>query len=177
MRLRAEKNQLRGQCPACGGADGREISINTKLKSFHCHSAKQGGSLIDLAAHILGCEFRDAAEHLQKMFGQCPMRSTSSKMTKKSEDEAGMEKGRSGESFPDRPHPRVSVRCSHFPDIPAPFPSARPGLPTTRAGTLRSRLRTGRRNYETWTSVFTIQQPVTIIKVMNVAATALTIMR
>jgi hypothetical protein len=74
LKLRAEKGQLRGQCPACGGKDGREISINTKLKSFYCHSAKRGGSLIDLAAHIMGCDFRDAAEHLQKMFGQRPTR-------------------------------------------------------------------------------------------------------
>ena len=74
LRLRAEKGQLRGQCPACGGKDGREISINTKLRSFYCHSAKQGGSLIDLAAHIMGCDFRDAAQHLQRMFGQCPTR-------------------------------------------------------------------------------------------------------
>lgn len=65
LQLRKEKKQLRGVCPACPSEDDRMLAITPSIGCFFCHDAKVGGSVIDLAAHILGLPLRDAAQWLE----------------------------------------------------------------------------------------------------------------
>jgi DNA primase len=69
IQAKRQKEQIRATCKACCGNEGNDLTVNPKLKSFYCHTAKVGGSLIDLAAHTFGCEFREAAEFLAEFTG------------------------------------------------------------------------------------------------------------
>jgi hypothetical protein len=56
-------NQWRMACPTCKSEDPRSLCV-TEGKGFYCWGSKTGGSVIDLAAHILGCTTNEAANFL-----------------------------------------------------------------------------------------------------------------
>ena len=60
-------NQFRSECPTCGGND-RSLVI-TLDRGFYCWSAKSGGDVIGLAAHILKVSNKDAAQFLAEKAG------------------------------------------------------------------------------------------------------------
>jgi len=66
LEVHQEKTQLRGPCPACQHDDPRILALTPGKNLFFCRAAETGGSVIDLAAHILGVKFHDAAEWLQE---------------------------------------------------------------------------------------------------------------
>src|SRR4051812_10458431 len=51
---------MRGECPACKDSGHRDLAV-TPGKGFFCWRAKQGGDLLQLIAHIKGCEVKEAA--------------------------------------------------------------------------------------------------------------------
>ena len=56
-------NQWRMACPTCKSDDPRSLCV-TEGKGFYCWGGRTGGSVIDLAAHILGCTTNEAANFL-----------------------------------------------------------------------------------------------------------------
>jgi len=62
-------NQVRGECPACKGSGPRALVI-TEGKGWFCFSAKSGGDVIALAAHIRACSVKDAAAFLSGTTGE-----------------------------------------------------------------------------------------------------------
>lgn len=63
LKLHPEKGKLRGQCPACQG-DDRALVITPERGLFHCFTASEGGSCLDLVMHVTGVDLREAADFL-----------------------------------------------------------------------------------------------------------------
>lgn len=59
LELEERGEQLRGECPACGGG-GRSLVI-THGKGFYCFQKRRGGDVIALVAHVLGLPMKEAA--------------------------------------------------------------------------------------------------------------------
>lgn len=57
---RVTAHEYVGPCPKCGGRD--RFAINTSRGLFNCRGCEVGGDQIELARHILGVGFREAAE-------------------------------------------------------------------------------------------------------------------
>lgn len=70
LEVHQERSQLRGPCPACQHDDPRILALTPGKNLFFCRAAETGGSVIDLAAHILGITTKDAAEWLQETVPQ-----------------------------------------------------------------------------------------------------------
>ena len=66
--LKLHGSQYRGACPVHGGND-RTLVI-TPTKGFYCFSSKLGGDQIQLCAHVKQIGNKDAAEEIQRYFGQ-----------------------------------------------------------------------------------------------------------
>lgn len=62
-------HQYRGACPACKTGGDRAIVITPSKSAFYCFSEKKGGDQIALAAHVLGCSVKDAAQELANRAG------------------------------------------------------------------------------------------------------------
>lgn len=60
--LKASGKTMRGQCPACKGGH-RELAV-TPGRGFYCWDAREGGDLLQLIAHVRGCEVMEAARWL-----------------------------------------------------------------------------------------------------------------
>lgn len=60
--LRREGRELVGPCPVCGGQN--RFSINVDRNVFLCRQCPASGDVIDLAAHVLGTDFKGALDHL-----------------------------------------------------------------------------------------------------------------
>jgi DNA primase len=58
--MKQKGDQWRGTCPACDSSD-RTLVVTTSKQSFYCFSAKKGGDLISLVAHVRDVGMRDAA--------------------------------------------------------------------------------------------------------------------
>jgi hypothetical protein len=56
--------QLKLDCPRC--ASKNSLAVNTERNIAFCHTAKAGGSVIDITAHIKEMSVKDAAEWLEK---------------------------------------------------------------------------------------------------------------
>src|SRR5438874_4861521 len=65
--VKRSANQLRGSCPVCGGAD-RTLAITPAKGVWFCFTAQKGGDVISLAAHVLKCEMKEAAQQLAQHF-------------------------------------------------------------------------------------------------------------
>jgi DNA primase len=61
---RSGRDQLRGRCPLHEGEGRETFHVNTAQQVFHCFSCGAGGSVLDLAAKIEGCDLRSAAQKL-----------------------------------------------------------------------------------------------------------------
>jgi hypothetical protein len=59
---RTTSTEWAGPCPRCGGDD--RFSINTRKRLWHCRGCAQGGSVIDLARHVIGMSFAEAVASL-----------------------------------------------------------------------------------------------------------------
>ena len=68
LSLNAHGQQLRGKCPACESANDRALVV-TPGRGFYCFTAKKGGDVIALAAHVLKLGVKEAAAELQKRAG------------------------------------------------------------------------------------------------------------
>lgn len=70
LKTHLEKGQPRSSCPACGVDDrNRKLAMNTTKQSYFCFNEEKGGDCIQLAAHVLGIEVRQAAEQIARHFG------------------------------------------------------------------------------------------------------------
>src|SRR5215831_13774005 len=61
-------DQGRSECPACQSGGNRALSVNLTKRSFYCFSARAGGDVISMVAHVNGVRQRDAAGLLHKHF-------------------------------------------------------------------------------------------------------------
>jgi len=64
LKLRKSQHQLRGTCPACEKGGDRALAITPNKGMFYCFAASQGGDLISLAAHVMGCSVKEAAQFI-----------------------------------------------------------------------------------------------------------------
>ncbi|TCP43950.1 DUF7146 domain-containing protein [Rhodovulum marinum] len=60
--LRRDGRELVGPCPRCGGRDRFGINLDRGL--FLCRVCGAKGDGLDLAQHVLGCDFKGALDHL-----------------------------------------------------------------------------------------------------------------
>lgn len=67
LRLVQRGDQQRGQCPVCKGGE-RSLVVTKSKSSFYCFTAKKGGDMIDLVAHVLKLSQKDAAHHIASRF-------------------------------------------------------------------------------------------------------------
>lgn len=61
LQLKRSADTLRGSCPACNSGGDRAIVVTPGKGVFFCFAAREGGDLIQLAAHIRKCDVKDAA--------------------------------------------------------------------------------------------------------------------
>jgi DNA primase len=61
LQLKRSGDALRGPCPACQSGGERAIIVTPGKGVFFCFAAREGGDLIQLAAHIRKCDVKDAA--------------------------------------------------------------------------------------------------------------------
>jgi DNA primase len=59
-----EGDVLRGSCPVCAPRNPRAIIITPEKQLYYCFTAKKGGDLISLVAHVRNLSQRDAAKLL-----------------------------------------------------------------------------------------------------------------
>ena len=64
LSLKQQSNQYRGPCPACDSESDRTLVITPSKEAFYCFSAKDGGDVIALVAHILGKSMKEAAAYI-----------------------------------------------------------------------------------------------------------------
>ena len=62
LQLEESGKQLRGACSACGS--NTALVITPSKQVFYCQSAKKGGDLINLVAHIRKCGVKEAAQFI-----------------------------------------------------------------------------------------------------------------
>jgi DNA primase len=62
-------SQHRGPCPVCKSGGDRALVVTPAKGLFYCFSAKIGGDVIALTAHIRGTTVKDAADELNRAFG------------------------------------------------------------------------------------------------------------
>lgn len=67
LQLKKEPTSLRCTCPVHGG-DARSLAITPARNIFYCMSAKQGGSCLDLVAHVRQVSLPEAANLLAQHF-------------------------------------------------------------------------------------------------------------
>ncbi len=65
--MKESGSQFRGQCPVCGGNE-RGLVITPDKGVFYCFSAKKGGDVIALVAHIEEIGMKTAAEQLAERY-------------------------------------------------------------------------------------------------------------
>lgn len=77
LSLKQSGNQWRGKCHACESTNDRALVI-TRGKGFYCFSARKGGDVIALVAHIRGVAVKEAAEQIAEHVGmvQAPRNGT-----------------------------------------------------------------------------------------------------
>jgi hypothetical protein len=63
--MKAEQGSYRGECPACRAGGSRTLVITPEKESFYCFTAKKGGDVISLVAHLHGTSMKEAAGWLQ----------------------------------------------------------------------------------------------------------------
>ena len=63
LKLKKSGAQFRGPCPVCASGGDRALVI-TESKGWYCFSARTGGDVIALVAHIRGCSIKEAAGFL-----------------------------------------------------------------------------------------------------------------
>lgn len=68
LRMKTNGSQMRGECPWCRAGGDRALAVNLDRQAFYCFSAKQGGDVISLVAHIKQVSQRDAAQMLATHF-------------------------------------------------------------------------------------------------------------
>ena len=66
VKYKKEGETLRGECPHAGG--DRSIVITPSKSLFYCFACNEGGSVIDLTAHIHGVGLKEAAQALMREF-------------------------------------------------------------------------------------------------------------
>jgi hypothetical protein len=69
LTLKPSGNQQRGPCLACNTGGDRALVITPERGLFYCFSAKTGGDLIKLVAHVKGCSQNEAAQLIQSQIG------------------------------------------------------------------------------------------------------------
>jgi Protein of unknown function (DUF3631)/CHC2 zinc finger len=62
LNLKANRGELNGPCPQCGGDDRFWVSI--KKQKFGCRGCKRGGDVIAFVQFVDGCDFNTAVETL-----------------------------------------------------------------------------------------------------------------
>jgi DNA primase len=60
LHMMQKGDQWRGACPACEDSD-RSLVVTSSKGAFYCFSAKKGGDVISLVAHVRDLGMRDAA--------------------------------------------------------------------------------------------------------------------
>src|SRR4051794_20598213 len=68
LNVKRSANQLRGECPACKAGGPRTLAITPSKNVWYCFSSQKGGDVISLASHVLECDAKEAAQHLQDHF-------------------------------------------------------------------------------------------------------------
>jgi len=58
-------------CPTCGGADKNEFVVTPRKGVFLCRKSGEGGDVIKMVQHCIGCDFMAAVEWIT---GQAPPR-------------------------------------------------------------------------------------------------------
>jgi DNA primase len=69
LTLSLHGTQYRGACPACKTGGGRALIVTPAKGLFYCFANKTGGDVIALTAHIRGISVKEAADHLDRIFG------------------------------------------------------------------------------------------------------------
>lgn len=64
LKLTRRGKQYRGTCPSCNGSE--RALVVTPEKGFYCFDAKSGGDVLQLVAHINGCDVKEAAMWLSE---------------------------------------------------------------------------------------------------------------
>src|SRR6266567_4703088 len=64
LQLKHSGQAFRGPCPACASGGDRAVVITPAKGVFFCFAAREGGDLIQLAAHIRKCDVKEAAAWL-----------------------------------------------------------------------------------------------------------------
>ena len=64
LKLNFHGNQYRGACPVCKAGGDRALVVTPTKGLFYCFAKRTGGDQIALAAHIRGCQLREAADVL-----------------------------------------------------------------------------------------------------------------
>jgi len=67
--LKPSGKQMRGPCPACQSSGDRSLVATPDKGAAYCFSAKKGGDVIWLAAHVRGVSQKEAAHLLDTEFG------------------------------------------------------------------------------------------------------------
>lgn len=64
IKAQVSNRQLRAPCPSCGTGGERALAITPAKNLFYCFAAQKGGDQIQLVAHCLDKEVKDAASWL-----------------------------------------------------------------------------------------------------------------
>lgn len=72
VELIQEGDVLRAPCPVCAPRNGRAILITPEKQLYYCFTAKRGGDLISLVAHVREVSQRSAAEMLVTQYVNAP---------------------------------------------------------------------------------------------------------
>ena len=64
LKMKAEDGAYRSECPTCKAGGNRALVITPEKSAFYCHTAKKGGDVISLVAHIHGTGMKEAAQFL-----------------------------------------------------------------------------------------------------------------
>jgi DNA primase len=88
LQLKKNGAQQRGPCPVCKGQE-RGLVL-TEGKGWYCFSAKTGGDVIALVAHIKACKPKEAAEFLSGTEAQATVPTVPQKEASSGETKGGM---------------------------------------------------------------------------------------
>lgn len=70
LKAKQHGSQWRSACPFCKTGGDRALVVTPSKKSWYCFSARKGGDLIALVAHIRNISQRDAAQFIAEQFGE-----------------------------------------------------------------------------------------------------------
>lgn len=70
LKAKQHGHQWRSACPFCKSGGDRAIVVTPAKKSWYCFSARKGGDIIALAAHVRNVSQREAAQFIAERFGE-----------------------------------------------------------------------------------------------------------